>query len=280
MKMMIQADDFGISTAVADGIVACARAGMMTQTGLFSNMECAQYAVDRIKEYPNVLLGQDLNLCAGYPVSEASLIPSLVQGNGKFKTSKMHKELDKTDQHHVPYEEAYLEYDNQVKKFIELVGRKPGYIGGHAWSSEETDRALNDIAEKYNILNPLKVSKFTLEKDLEMIWARPIEKEDGSFEFNAETQIENDPLQMFIEGKLDARLSEALNNEEVFMLHTHAGFVDSDLINESSYTTIRAMEAGFLCSKELKQWIMEHEIELVTYVDVYGGMCNEDDHNS
>lgn len=269
MKMMIQADDFAISTAVADGIIACARAGMMTQTGLFSNMKCAAYAVERIKEFPNVLLGQDLNLCAGYPITDPKLIPSLVQENGKFKTSKMHKELDKVDQHHVPYEEAYLEYDNQVKHFIKLVGKKPGYIGGHAWASEETNRALDDIAEKYQIFNPMKMTDFTLEKDLEMIWAKPIQRANGNWEFNALTQIENDPLTMFKEGKLDERLHEALTNEDVFMLHTHAGFVDRDLVLESSYTTIRAMEAGFLCSEELRQWIQENNIELVNYADVY-----------
>ena len=268
MKMMIQADDFAISTAVADGIVACARNGMMTQTGLFSNMSCAEYAVNRIKPYP-VLLGEDLNLVAGYPVTDLKLIPSLVQKNGKFKTSKMHKELDKTDRHHVPYEEAYLEYENQVKRFIELTGKLPGYIAGHSWESEETHRAMDDIAEKYGIFNPFKETAFSLETDLEQIWARPIIREDGSFEFNAKTQIENDPLKMFKEGKLDERLNKALESEEVFLLHTHAGFVDRDLVMESSYTTIRAMEAGFLCSKELKQWVKDHDIELVNYLDVY-----------
>lgn len=270
MKMMIQADDYGITKAVADGIIACAKAGMMTQTGLFSNMACAQYAVNRWKEEaPFVLLGQDLNLCAGYPVTDPKLIPSLVQPNGKFKTSKMHKELDKTDKHHVPYEEAYLEYDNQVKRFIELAGKKPGYIGGHAWGSDETNRAMSDICVKYGIFDVTKEAMISLEKDLEMIWARPIDRGNGVWEFNANTQIENDPLKMFREGKLDARLNEALANEEVFMLHTHAGFVDRDLTEESSYTMIRAMEAGFLCSEELRNWVKENNIELVTYADVY-----------
>lgn len=65
MKMMIQADDYGITRAVADGIVACAKEGMMTQTGFFTNMPWAEYCAERAKEVPHMLLGQDLNLSTG-----------------------------------------------------------------------------------------------------------------------------------------------------------------------------------------------------------------------
>ena len=268
MKMMIQADDYGITTAVTDGIVACAREGVMTQTGLFTNMPCTEYAVKRIAEYPQVLLGIDLNLSTGSPVTAPEKIPSLVQENGAFLTSGMHKELDKTDRHHVRYEDAFLEYDNQVKRFIELVGRKPGYVGGHAWSSEETNRALDDIAEKYGLFNVMRETNFTLEEDLESQWARPVIGKDGKMEFNVMTQMENDPLQMFIDGKLK-KLEEALHKDEAFLLHTHAGFLDRDLLKISSYNMLRAMEAGFLMSRELKDWIKSNRVELVTYLDVY-----------
>ncbi len=270
MKMIIQADDYGITRAVADGIVACGKQGMMTQTGFFTNMPWADYCAERIKEVPNVLLGQDLNLSTGSPITDPKLIPSLVQENGAFLTSSMHKEKDKTDPHHVKYEEALLEYDNQVKRFIELIGNIPGYIIGHAWESEETRKALYDICDKYGILNYSKVTDFSLEKDLEMQWARPIQRENGIWEFNLMTQAENDPLKWFKEGRFDDILNNALKNEEVFMLHTHAGYLDRDLLSLSSYNMLRAMEAGFLMSDELKNWIKENNVELVNVQDVYG----------
>ncbi len=268
MKMMIQADDYGITRAVADGIVACAKEGMMTQTGFFTNMPWAEYCAEKAKEAPNLLLGQDLNLSTGSPVTSPELIPSLVQPNGAFLTSSMHKKLDQTDPHHAKYEEAYLEYDNQVKRFIELTGKLPGYIGGHAWESDETRRALNDICEKYGVVNLIKVLNFSLENDLEMKWARPIQREDGRWEFNVLTQSENDPLAWFKEGRFDDVLNKALQSDEVFMLHTHAGYLDRDLLSLSSYNMLRAMEAGFLMSDELKRWVRENNVELVNIQDV------------
>ena len=272
MKMMIQADDYGITKAVVDGIVECAKQGMMTQTGIFTNMPWVDYAAKRIKEVPHVLLGQDLNLSTGGPVTDPKLIPTLVQENGQFLTSSMHKKKDKEDPHHVTYEEAYLEYDNQVKKFIELFDKLPGYIGGHAWFSEETDKALHDIAEKYGILDVMlqinpKIG-FNLEEDLESQWSGPILSDNGQWEFNPLTQSINDPLKMFKDGKFDKILKSALENKDVFFLHTHAGYLDRDLLQLSSYNVIRAMEAGFLCSKELKQWVKDNDIELINYLDL------------
>ncbi len=274
MKMMIQADDYGITKAVTDGIVECAKQGMMTQTGIFTNMPWVDYAAERIKEVPHVLLGQDLNLSTGGPVTDPKLIPTLVQENGQFLTSAMHRQRDKENPHNVTYEDAYLEYDNQVKKFIELFDKLPGYIGGHAWSSEETDKALNDIADKYGIFNALAIldepkPKYTMYHDLEGEWARPIVREDGRYDFSVQSQSENDPLKMFREGKFDEIFKDTLENKDVFFLHTHAGYLDRELLQLSSFSVIRPMEVGLLCSAELKKWVKDNNVELVNYLDLY-----------
>ncbi|MBQ1757977.1 MAG: ChbG/HpnK family deacetylase [Erysipelotrichaceae bacterium] len=270
MKMIIQADDYGITPAVADGIVACAKKGMMTQTGIFTNMPWVEYAVERIKEVPHVLLGQDVNLSTGGPVTDPALIPSLVQENGQFLTSSMHKAIEKVNPDHVRYEDAYLEYDNQVKRFIELTGKLPGYIGGHAWGNDVTDKAMNDICEKYGVFNLMKNNPFPLEKDLEMQWARPVMNEKGEWEFNVLTQKDNDPLAWFKEGRFDDVLNNALKNMKVFMLHTHAGYLDRELLQLSSYNMLRPMEAGFLMSDELIEWVKKNNVELVNILDVRG----------
>lgn len=268
MKMIIQADDYGITPAVTDGIIACAREGMMTQTGLFTNMPWVEYAVNRSREVPDLLLGQDLNISTGGPVTDPKLIPTLVQENGQFLTSSMHKAKDKENRNHVNYDEVLLEYDNQVRRFIELTGRLPGYIGGHAWGNDDTERAMDEICKKYGVMNLLKTNPFPLEKDLEMNWARPIVRENGVWEFNVMTQMENDPLKWFKEGRFNEILNNALETMDVFMLHTHAGYLDSALLGLSSYNMLRPMEAGFLMSDELKQWVRDNNVELVNCLDV------------
>lgn len=267
MKLIITADDFGITDAVTDGIIKCAREGVLTQTGLFSNMPGAEYAVNRIcKECPNVCLGQDINLVCGYPVTNPNLIKTLVQPSGEFKTSGMHRTLDKTEPNHISFEEAYLETDNQIKKFIELVGKKPEYLSGHAYGCENTQKALSEVAKKYDVpLASDMYKKIGVESGLDTaIWNRQSGMtETGKWDFSVETQLERDPLKLFVNGEIDY-LQKALKDNGIAHIHTHAGYVDRDLFRRSSFTLIRAMEQDFLCSEEFKEWIKENNVELVS----------------
>ena len=268
MKLIITADDFGITPAVTDGIVACARDGLLTQTGLFVNMPWAEYAVTRIHDFPHVVLGIDLNICAGDPVTNPKLLPSLIQANGSFLTSKMHRQRESKQKNSVSYDEVYMEFENQILKFKELTGRMPGYIQGHAWGNEDTDKATKELADKFNIKTfTYYMDKYIMREKASFIegyWAKPKILPDQTKEFSIMTQIEHDPLQMFIDGKL-TYLDKALKNEWITELHTHAGYVDRKLFDVSSYTLIRAMEAAFLCSSELKRWVSDHQVELITF---------------
>ncbi len=266
MKLFIQADDYGMTTGVTDGIVACGRDGVLTQTGLFTNMPSTEYAVKRyFSEIPHVLLGQDLNLSTGSPVTDPKLIPTLVQENGAFLTSRMHRQKQSEDPDHVSYEEAYLEYDNQVKRFIELVGHKPGYIGGHAWHNEVTNRALQDIIDKYEVRDAMRLIPMDSEKIIRIGgWSNPKQLPDKSYDYSVMTQLEQDPLEMFITHKLKT-LEEYADQDVLAIIHTHAGFLDRDLYKLSSFNAVRPMEAGFLCSAELKDFIRKHHIELINY---------------
>ena len=274
MKLIITADDFGATIAVADGICNVARNGIITQTGLFANMDCAEYAVRRISEYPHVSLGIDLNCCAGHPVSDPAKVPTLLQEDGHFLTSRMHRVKEIEHPHSVSYDEIYMEFENQILRFRELTGKLPAYLQGHAWGNEETERATQALSEKYGIrtftyymekyINRGDGDPLEMESFIEGYWARPKTLPDQSKDYGVLTQIENDPLEMFINGQL-CYLDKALENDWICEIHTHSGFVDRDLIEESSYTMVRAMEAGFLCSDEFKDWVRKNDIELTSF---------------
>ena len=267
MKLLVQADDYGMTIGVTEGIVASARDGVLTQTGLFTNMPSTEYAVRRYKEeIPHVLLGQDLNLSTGSPVTDPKLIPSLVQENGAFLTSKMHRIRQTEDPNHISYEEAFLEYDNQVKRFIELVGDIPGYIGGHAFMNETTDKALHDIIAKYGARDAMALVPMADDRIIRVSgWSNPKQLPDKTYDYSVMTQLEQDPLTMFIEHHFREFEEHADDPDAIAMIHTHAGFWDRDLYKLSSFNAVRPMEAGFLCSEELKNFIKEHNIELVNY---------------
>ena len=82
MKLIIQSDDLGITEAVSCGIARAAREGAITCTGLFSNMPAAPFAVELMKPYPQICLGEDINLVAGRPCADPE--KSTISGTEKW----------------------------------------------------------------------------------------------------------------------------------------------------------------------------------------------------
>ena len=83
MKLIIQSDDFGITEAVSCGIIKGIREGMITCTGLFSNMPASAFAAELVRPY-DVCLGQDINIVAGRPCADPARLTSMVQPDGTF----------------------------------------------------------------------------------------------------------------------------------------------------------------------------------------------------
>jgi len=194
MKIIVQSDDLGITEAVSCGIEKGIRDGVVTCTGLFSNMPAAEFALRLVKPYSHVCLGQDINLVAGRPCADPGQIPSLVQEDGSFKTSGMHRAIDAEDgsQDHVVYEECVTETEAQIRRFMELAGKKPEYLHGHSYSTPATWRAMAVMGEKYGI--PLvrdMIERYGLEQE-----ALPSggTDEHGSHGVYTERQGISDPL--------------------------------------------------------------------------------------
>ena len=153
MKLIIQSDDLGITEAVSCGIARAAREGAITCTGLFSNMPAAAFSVELMKSYPQICLGEDINLVAGRPCADPEKIPSLVQKDGSFLTSGMHRAIDQKDgnQDHVRLEDCLIETEAQILKFRELTGKLPEYLHGHSYSTPATWKAMEEMGKKYGI---------------------------------------------------------------------------------------------------------------------------------
>ena len=48
MKLIINADDFGLSKSITDGIIEGIKGGYITSTSLMVNMPFAKYAIDKM----------------------------------------------------------------------------------------------------------------------------------------------------------------------------------------------------------------------------------------
>ncbi|HEY6442171.1 MAG TPA: ChbG/HpnK family deacetylase [Candidatus Acidoferrales bacterium] len=83
-RLIVNADDFGLTRGITDGIILAHRYGFLTSTSLMANMPAAKYAVDRLLSAPRLGIGIHLNICTGRPILPPHEIPSLVDGEGHF----------------------------------------------------------------------------------------------------------------------------------------------------------------------------------------------------
>lgn len=83
-RLIVNADDFGMSRGITDGIILAHRYGFLTSTSLMANMPAAKYAVDRLLSSPRLGIGIHLNICTGRPILPPHEIPSLVDRDGNF----------------------------------------------------------------------------------------------------------------------------------------------------------------------------------------------------
>ena len=83
-RLIVNADDLGLSTLVNDGIEEAVRAGAVTSASLMVNTPGFDDAVRRSHALPRLSLGLHFNLTTGRSVAPASSVPSLLDGAGRF----------------------------------------------------------------------------------------------------------------------------------------------------------------------------------------------------
>lgn len=245
MKLILRADDLGFSEGVNYGIEKAVKDGLITSVGIMSNMDAANHGYQLIKDC-DIALGLHTNICAGKPVSNSNLIPSLVSDNGEFCSSK---EIRSRTYDSVDLKECEIEVEAQLLRFKELTGRYPDYIEGHAVSSQNFFKALENIANKYNLFfeNPLLDKQWEKNNDL---YGVPFAKFDEKGLYDPKTYMNDN-------------LSFIRDNPCTIMIF-HPGYLDQYILTHSTFTLIRAMECDFLCSKWLKDWVRDNNIQLVS----------------
>ena len=261
MKLIVQADDYAISDAVAEGILKCARDGILTQTGLMSNGEHAAYYARRmLKENPHVSLGQEINLVSGRPLCPSQTIPTLVNEEGRLLRSGEHRMLDQKDPAHVCYEDAYHEIKAQIDCFLEIVGQKPCFIGLHSYQNNTMLQALSDLKREYAIDGLEELAEaYAIDFPKMGPWYPFVSGVEHAESY--EYQLSFDAVEMFLNGACDY-ISGHEKEDRICMFHTHAGFVDKKLLDMSTLTMTRLIELELLCSDEMKEWVRQNQVEL------------------
>ena len=84
IRLVVNADDFGMSAAISRGILRAHRDGIVTSTSLLGNAPDLPGARAMLSEAPNLGVGVHLALCGGSPVAPADNVRSLLAPDGAF----------------------------------------------------------------------------------------------------------------------------------------------------------------------------------------------------
>jgi len=84
VRLIITADDLGLSSGVTRGILQAHRAGAVRSTSLLVTYPGAEEAAALALAEPGLEVGLHLDLVGGAPVTDPARVPSLVDGDGRF----------------------------------------------------------------------------------------------------------------------------------------------------------------------------------------------------
>lgn len=231
MKVLFNADDYGLTKGVTDGIIKAHVEGVVHATTLMMNGNAVAYAVEQAKQHPNLRVGIHLVLTWGKPLRDD--VSDLINEAGTFKFNSTFAEMEAPDVHQVE-----KEWRTQIEAFL------------------ATGLTLHHIDSHHHVhgWEPLKEVVYKLAKDFQV----PVRYVD-SLKESPEILL-TDTLYVGFYGEGVGRdLFEKLHGLPVESVEvmTHPAYVDSDLQQVSSYTSKRKEELDILCSLKVPDWVEE-----------------------
>ena len=240
MKLIINADDFGLSKSISDGIVDGIKNGYITSTSIMVNMEYAEYAIKEAIKNNIDCIGLHINFTIGKPIINNK---NLVDDNGVFLYNRIQIENPK-----LTYKDAYNEIIAQIKIIDKYSNGllKIDHLDMHHHLSDNDNikKATIDIAKEYNI--PIR-NMFDCE----------ISKPDILYEIFT---IKNVSIE-----SLEEMITKYQDKDIVVELMTHPGYVDEYTRSLTSYTD-RDNELQVL--KEAKENSVFDKIELINFKQI------------
>src|SRR5262249_10742691 len=85
IRLVVNADDFGMSAAISRGILRAHREGIVTSASVLGNCADLEAARVLLSEAPGMGVGVHLALVEGGPVADPASVPSLLAPSGRFR---------------------------------------------------------------------------------------------------------------------------------------------------------------------------------------------------
>jgi predicted glycoside hydrolase/deacetylase ChbG (UPF0249 family) len=274
-QLIVNADDYGKTEGVTQGIIQAHREGIVTSTTVMMNMPNVEEALGLADDCPDLGMGVHLVFTAWRPLLPPAEVPSLVDEAGHFHS----QEAILSHPGRIDTDELKAELSAQIES-LRALGREPDHLDCHHFihvyspffavyvelaeeyglpvrlpfpPEEEWDEAAASVSMVQGL--PPELLREIARQDIGLVQAKGIPHPDHfvqSFSGEALT-LEN------LLGILE-ELPEGVSE-----LMTHPGLVDEKLLAKSTYAIERERELALLCHPRVEERIGELGIELVNF---------------
>jgi hypothetical protein len=257
--LIINADDYGRTAAISNGIRYTHRNGLLSATTTMMNFATAQDDLRiALTECPDLGLGVHLTLTAGSPVLPATQVPTLVNAQGQFL--KLNQLGDAYPR--VSPTELKAEWRAQIEKFL-VSGATLDHLDSHHHSSYFTEMSMGlmlDLANEYGapIRNPISYTENSqaLEPHARRLLADKHTPHPTYFYSNFYDQAATLKTLLNILTTLPEGISEIM---------CHPGYADEEILRESAYNRQREVEIEVLTNVEARRALAANNITLTTF---------------
>jgi hopanoid biosynthesis associated protein HpnK len=286
-RLVINADDFGLTSGVNRAIVEAHRAGVVTSATLMANVPHTAEAAALARDAPRLSVGCHVVLIDGCSVLPANQVASLVQsGNGQFRSGWTDLALS-VFRGRVRPDEIAAEVRAQLRKLCEL-GLRPSHVDTHKHVhilpavlepvlQAARDSGIRAIRNPFAPLRPLALAHLFKRPRLWKRYSqvRLLRGLAGDFRraVAAHGLVTTDgTFGIVVTGALDERLFAAIAGsipEGTWELACHPGYNDDELRTvRTRLRESRATELQVLTSPAARDALERNGIALISYREV------------
>lgn len=284
-QLILNADDFGLTPGVNEGIIRAHQDGILTSATLMATSRAFDDAVARVKSTPRLGVGCHLVLVGGKAVSQPGEIPSLVDAAGKFPPT-LPQFVAKVSSGTVRSRDIERELRAQIGK-VRGAGIEPTHVDTHKHTHAHpvVMKALGRVVHEMGITRVRKpaeelAASWESQSCGERSWGRlasaaAVRAVTPWFQSLARTYGLNTPdhfLGLAMTGRLSAAVLRQLIDslpEGSTEIMLHPGICDADLASTGSrLQQQRQLEMDALLAPEVREAVERNGVRLITYRDL------------
>jgi hopanoid biosynthesis associated protein HpnK len=150
-RLILNADDFGLTKGVDEGIIRAHVDGILTSATLMANGDAFDHAVELALAHPTLGVGCHLVLVGGKCVAPANEIPSLADANGSLPSS-LGEFITRLSTYTIKRAHIETELRAQIEK-IKRAGISPTHLDTHKHTHTHPRvlEALGTVAQEFGI---------------------------------------------------------------------------------------------------------------------------------